>query len=231
MSRRLHGRKHSIESKPSIEPVYPSSEYDDFCQTQGPSRPSTSLAGSSSAGRSSASRFSEGRSSEGDGERMTALMQRKTLMRQLDRLFDETERLRAENRQLKQEKQQLEDENRRLAQACEGQYVEDRRLIEQNKEMREQLTLLRLYQEGKVPADLEHRVLKEALTRALSPEAADFFHALPSSLNFASYFSRADEHDLGEQEAKDLLLRLIQEELLIPKGHRLEKAHRARDFA
>lgn len=201
MGRRLHGKLHAIH------PVYLSPEYEDLCDTLTPSRPNAP-------------------SSE-HTEEVTALVQRSELIRQLNQLFDEVERLDAENRQLEDEKRRLERENNRLRGEGEDRRGTVRRLIEQNKEMREELTLLRLYREGDVPEELRERTTKGTSGRVLSPEAMDFFDALPPSLNFASYFTRADEHDFGEQEAKDFLLRFIQEDLLRPKGHRLEKSTRA----
>ncbi len=54
--------------------------------------------------------------------------------------------------------------------------------------------------------------------------AAPFYHWLPPSFTFSTFFELADAHGLGSDEAKRCLLGFIREERLLQKGSRIIKA-------
>lgn len=95
---------------------------------------------------------------------------------------------------------------------------EKRRLLRQNRKLREEITLLRLKEERPSAEGVQ----KES-ARSASQEALHFYEQLPPCLNFAMFFRLAEGYGISSKRAKRYLLHFLREEMLQQKGSHIEK--------
>lgn len=96
---------------------------------------------------------------------------------------------------------------------------ENRRLLKENEKLRQEITLLRLHQEGSSPTKGKQ---KEGAT-SVPHEALAFYEQLPPCLNFAMFFRQADSCGISSEQAKRYLLRFLREDMLLQKGSHIKK--------
>ncbi|MEX0600234.1 MAG: hypothetical protein WD423_07225 [Rhodothermales bacterium] len=102
---------------------------------------------------------------------------------------------------------------------------ENERLLRENKELREEVTLARLQGELGGSGDLLDELASEVpVEPVLSPEAMQFYRILPEKINFSDFFRYAEAGDISVAEARDYLLAFIRQGLVEQRGRLLEKA-------
>lgn len=101
---------------------------------------------------------------------------------------------------------------------------ENERLLRENMELREEVTLRRLQTElegdSEIPADL----LSPAKNGSdLPPEALEFYRSLPDKINFNDFFDRVESSGMAATPAREVMLSLVRAGLLAHRGRRIEK--------
>jgi FtsZ-binding cell division protein ZapB len=125
---------------------------------------------------------------------------------QIKELHEKNERLAQQTTRLQQEKEQLAQQNTRLQQ--------------ENKSLREEVTVVRLYQEVSEDEDFT----TEDGGPTISRHALILYRELPAAFKFAEFFQIADEQGIDPAVARDALLQLLREDMLVQKGARIEKS-------
>ena len=126
-----------------------------------------------------------------------------------DEMGGEVERLQAEVEHLRRKVEQL------------GAAREE--LLEQNRQLRQEATVVRLYK------DLARsREEKSAAARSADPPnvAHALYRTLPKTLTVRDFFRHADEEGLGTQATRECFVYFLKEEMLDQSGPRLEKTGR-----
>lgn len=97
-------------------------------------------------------------------------------------------------------------------------------LLAQNRALRREATLGRLYQ------DLERRKKEKQAstpeTTSIPTPAAELYHSLPTGFKFADFFCLAAERNVDTATARRCLLYFMEERLLVQTGSRLKKTDR-----
>lgn len=102
---------------------------------------------------------------------------------------------------------------------------ENERLLQENKDLREEATVSRLFREmgEKEPVVPPRPDLPPAPPSDLPREATDFFRALPDTFTFADYFQAADAYGVAPNNARDWMLLFFRENMLEQRGKTIEK--------
>lgn len=131
----------------------------------------------------------------------------------INELRSRLDELAAEVGQLQDQVDRLHEQNEQLAQ-------DNARLQQENKSLREEVTVVRLYREVSEEEDFG----AEEPGQAISRSAFMLYRALPAAFKFAEFFQIADEQDIDPAVARDALLQLLREDMLVQKGARIEKS-------
>ncbi len=116
---------------------------------------------------------------------------------------------------LQDQVERLQDKNEQLTQ-------ENKRLQQENKSLREEVTVVRLYQEVSEDEDVG-----EEPSSSVSRQALILYRELPAAFKFAEFFQIADQQDIDPAVAREALLQLLREDMLVQKGARIEKSEPA----
>lgn len=121
----------------------------------------------------------------------------------------------------------LQDRLNWLFKEVDRLHDENERLLQENKTLREEVTLARLFRDlepvaaGPHTPALPDDLLGPPVT--ISREAMEFYHRLPLSFNFAEYFQAADAGNISSDRARDFMLVFFREHMLRQQGTRIEK--------
>jgi hypothetical protein len=104
---------------------------------------------------------------------------------------------------------------------------ENERLLKENKSLREEVTLARLFREIEPVSEGQRATpavedLFEASV-SVSREAMEFYHRLPASFNFAEFFMTAEAEGIPGDTARDHMVVYFRENMLQQRGTRVEK--------
>lgn len=113
----------------------------------------------------------------------------------------------------------LQDQIERLHEKNEQLAQENTRLQQENKSLREEVTVVRLYREVSEEEDFE-----EEPGLSVPRHALILYRELPAAFKFAEFFQIADEQGIDPAVARDALLQLLREDMLVQKGARIEKS-------
>lgn len=106
--------------------------------------------------------------------------------------------------------------------------AENESLLKENKELREEVTLVRLHDEFE-PEEVQSPDLEEAPHPSAVPdEAVAFFRKLPDRLNFADYFQYAETERIAGDQAREYMLMFFREEMLEQRGRQIQKRREVR---
>ena len=104
---------------------------------------------------------------------------------------------------------------------------ENDRLLKDNKTLREEVTLARLFRDLEPAPETPHAAAAPEelfeLPASVSREAMEFYHHLPASLNFAEFFLTAEAQDIPGDLSREFMLVYFRENMLQQKGTRIEK--------
>ena len=95
-------------------------------------------------------------------------------------------------------------------------------LLDENRRLREQLTLHQLRSDIERMDEIEEIEDRE-LTSTLPDDAKEFFTKLPDRLTFADFFRIAELEELTDERARSLLTLYLKEQLLQQHGRRMYK--------
>lgn len=104
---------------------------------------------------------------------------------------------------------------------------ENERLLKENKSLREEVTLARLFRDLEPVPEAKETPAPAAemfeLPGAVSWEAMEFYRMLPRSFTFAEFFHAAERVGVSGDTARDYMLVFFRENMLNQKGTRIEK--------
>lgn len=119
-------------------------------------------------------------------------------------LFDEFDRLRRILRRVNEERRTLRAEREAL--------------LQENRRLRREATLVRLYQDLGARRDASGSGVE-----APPASAATLYRELPATFTFADFFHQADVEDVDTDAARSCLRYFLRTDMLAQKGSRLEK--------
>lgn len=94
-----------------------------------------------------------------------------------------------------------------------------RRLQQENQQLRQEATIVRLYD------DLAENVEPDDDVLADEPAVEDrLYKSLPRRLTIREFFRRANDQGLEGEAARQVLVRLLRDKMIVQAGSRLEKS-------
>lgn len=116
---------------------------------------------------------------------------------------------------------ELATEVSHLQEQVDELHDQNERLQRENKSLREEVTVVRLYQEM---SEEEEEAFPPESMSSIPRQALLLYRELPSAFKFAEFFQVADDQGLDPGMARNALLQLLREDLLVQKGARIEKS-------
>lgn len=108
-------------------------------------------------------------------------------------------------------------------------HEENERLLRENKTLREEATLARLFWDVEAASQWFGGGGQELyeVPSTVSRESMQFYQKLPMTFNVAEYFQHAEREDVSSDDARTFMLLFFREEMLVQKGTQIEKTGRA----
>ena len=113
---------------------------------------------------------------------------------------------------------------------------ENERLLKENKTLREEVTLARLFRDLEPTAEVRQALAPSGGGELFEPppavswEAMEFYRVLPKSFTFAEFFQAAEGAGVAGNAARDYMLVYFRENLLQQRGTRIEKTQTAASY-